>query len=188
MSPEEFIVDKDVRARYLKLCDQYQMAMTRIELLRPTKAPTNRQRYQLETQVTKILREVRDTRGPVVGSLVKLAYVRAYRELVPGGAISGESVSEIRAFEEILSAKLAKVESKEIRRFSEHIRRLSLADRMESSGIPSVLLDAVRNRDGQPLLEQHARAEIAYVVDMARAAATLAATPSGDYDMGAEAA
>lgn len=176
-------MDPDVQSRYHKLCDRYETAMNRLDILRPSAVPVLRAQRKLEARAGRVLRQLRDDCGPHVAALVKLAYIRSYRESVPGAIMGPEQLTEIQSLTSDLSHRLDSAEQEARFQFYEHIRRLRLGDSLRKTGVPDVMLDAINAR-GALALEQRARAEMAYVVDMATTAARLAATPTGDYDYG----
>lgn len=178
-------MDKDVQAKLQKLCNQYLYAQSQLDVLRPPTLPTTKRQRTAQTQAREVLGQLRDARRPVAGALVRLAYVRAMREVAPGARLGEPQKAELDQLTTQLGNHLRQQEVASLRNLQHHFRRLRLADQMDDLGYPPQTT-AIMER-GVPTfpLEQRARECALSIVQTAMAAGAQAAT---GYDEGRNAA
>ena len=174
-------MDREVETRVNRLCNRYLEAESRLALLRPATLPSNRSTSRAETAVVDALGELMMARKAPMAAVVRLAYVRAMREVDKGARLMAEQQQEVAALISRLDRMLGTIEAQAVINFHQHVRQLKAGQSMRMMGALEAVSAQVESSRPMPL-EQYARASVLSTIARAEAAGALAGTHSGSYD------
>jgi hypothetical protein len=173
-------MDKDVQSKLQKLCNQYLYAQSQLELLRPQKLLSTKQQRKAQMKATEVVGGLRDARRPVAAALVRLAYVRAMREVSPNARLGPAQKVELQRLTKQLGNALQYQEAQSLRNLRHHIRKLRLAEQLEDWGYPEPTMAIIQRGVPTFPLEQRARECALSIVQTAAAAGAQAGTGYDD--------
>lgn len=168
----------EVKAKMNRLCSRYSEAQSQLAGLRPVKLPTRKNQVRVLNQGSMTIGQLNSGRQSSSQALVKLAYVRGMRGINPDSRIGPEQEPEVEALVSELDNRLAKLEWASLLNFRQYMKKLVLAQTFRERGNVSL----VEPPTAVFPLEQHVRASVGYVVDLAEIAGGLSATHAGAYD------
>ena len=176
-------MDTDVAGKLERLCVFYREAQAELIRVSPTTIASNRAMSRARTTAVNVLGQLGERRKPHSAALVRLAYVRGLRSVREGARLGPEQEREVAYLQGRVDKGLNALEGTALISFNNHLRRLKLVSWATAQEWEESAIGTLTNSDRPYALEQHARACIHSVLDMATAAGALAGTPSSSYDV-----